>query len=222
MYKAVVLFSGGQDSTTCLCWAKNRFDEVEALSFDYGQRHAVELVQAKAICKKLSVKQTIIDLSFLGSLVRSALTGDGDVNDKHEDRPNLPASFVPNRNALFLTLAHAYAQKVGAEVLVIGASQVDYSGYPDCRSEFLMRMMIALNLGSDSQIDIVAPLINLSKAETFKLAQAEECLDLVIELSHTCYQGDHETKHAWGFGCGNCPACGLREQGWQQAFGDEQ
>jgi len=214
MDKAIAIFSGGQDSTTCLGWALKHFEDVEAITFDYGQRHKVEIEQSKKICELLGVEQTIVSLDFLPTLVTSALTGSGDVCDKHVDHADLPASFVPNRNALFLTLAHAYAQKKHASALVIGANQTDYSGYPDCRSEFIMRLVVALNLGSNSQIDVVAPLLNLSKAETFKLAEEYDVLEIVLEESHTCYEGDR-SKNVWGAGCGECPACLLRKNGYE-------
>jgi len=212
MKKAVVIFSGGQDSTTCLFWALNRYDVVEAITFNYGQKHSIELECAKTICEKVNVKQTIIDISFLNTIVESALTSNGDVNVINDK--GLPASFVPNRNQLFITLAHAYAQKIGAQTLVTGVCQTDFSGYPDCRLDFIQSIRSTTNLGSASNIQIETPLMHLTKAETFKLAQDEKCLDEVIELSHTCYNGDRSKLHFWGYGCGDCPACLLREKGY--------
>lgn len=211
--KAVVIFSGGQDSTTCLYWAKNRFDEVEAITFNYGQKHSVELQQARIICEKENIRLTEVDISFLDSLVESALTSNGDVNEINEK--GLPASFVPNRNQLFITLAHAYAQKIGAEKLVTGVCQTDYSGYPDCRQEFIDLIEYATNSGSDSEIRIETPLMWLDKAQTFALAKKENCLNEVIELSHTCYNGDRTNFHEWGYGCDDCPACKLRKKGFE-------
>ena len=213
--KALVIFSGGQDSTTCLGWAKNRFEEVEAITFVYGQNHAVEIVCAEIICQKLNIKQKLVDLSFLPSLVVSALTSSGDVNVSHPCKPSLPASFVPDRNALFFTLAHAYAQKVKAGVLIAGVCQTDYSGYPDCRQEFVHAIEYALKLGSEVDIRIMTPLMNLTKAEIFRLAKEEGVLDLVIEDSHTCYNGKR-VRHEWGWGCGECLACKLRAKGWKE------
>jgi 7-cyano-7-deazaguanine synthase len=210
--KAVVIFSGGQDSTTCLFWALEKYDEVEAITFAYGQKHSVEIEQSKYICEKENVKQTIVDISFLNTLVESALTSNGDVNQINEK--GLPASFVPNRNQLFITLAHAYAQKIGAKYLVTGVCQTDYSGYPDCRQDFVNAISVASNMGSASDIVIETPLMYLNKAETFELAWDLDCLDDVIEHSHTCYNGDREHRFVWGYGCNECPACELRAKGY--------
>ena len=216
-YKAVVIFSGGQDSTTCLYWAINnkvRFDEVEAITFDYGQKHSVEIEQSKSICKKEKIKQTIIDISFLDTIVESALTSNGDVNQLNEK--GLPASFVPNRNQIFITMAHSYAQKVGAEFLIGGMCETDFSGYPDCRREFIDAVQLTSNIGSDSDIEILTPLMYLDKAETFKMAKDIGYLKEVVELSHTCYNGVRDRKTVWGYGCGDCPACELREKGFKE------
>ena len=210
--KAVVIFSGGQDSTTCLYWALEKYDEVEAITFAYGQKHSVEIEQSKIICERCDVKQTIVDISFLNTLVESALTSNGNVNEINEK--GLPASFVPNRNQLFITLAHAYAQKIQAQYLVTGVCQTDYSGYPDCRQDFVNAISVASNMGSASNIIIETPLMYLNKAETFELAWSLDCLNDVVELSHTCYNGDREHKHDWGYGCGECPACDLRAKGY--------
>jgi 7-cyano-7-deazaguanine synthase len=231
MKKVVVIFSGGQDSTTCLYWAYKKFgkENVEAMTFNYGQKHSVELDQAKKICEMNGTKLTIVDISFLGTIVESALTSNGDVNEKNAQ--GLPASFVPNRNQLFITLAHSYAQKIGAKNLVTGVCQTDYSGYPDCREEFIYEIQRATNLGAfgaiidehgtilpgtNDAIIIHTPLMDLTKAETFKLAKQVNALDEVIEHSHTCYNGDRSNKHEWGYGCDNCPACELRKKGWKE------
>lgn len=211
--KAIVIFSGGQDSTTCLYWAKNRFKKIEAITFVYGQKHSVEVEQSKIICEKEGIKQTIIDISFLSTLIESALTSNGDVNQKN--KKGLPASFVPNRNQLFITLAHAYAQKIDSQYLVTGVCETDFSGYPDCRKEFIELIEETSNSGSMSKIKILTPLMNLSKAQTFELAESENCLSEVIELSHTCYNGERKILHEWGYGCGNCPACELRKKGYE-------
>lgn len=212
--KAIVIFSGGQDSTTCLYWAKRKFEVVEAITFDYGQKHSVEIEQSKIICEILNIKQTIIDISFLNTIVESALTSNGDVNELNAK--GLPASFVPNRNQLFITLAHAYAQKIGAEILVTGVCQTDYSGYPDCRQEFINSIAETTNLGSSSSIKIITPLMDLTKAETFELAAEYNCLQEVIEHSHTCYNGNREKRNAYGYGCDECPACDLRRKGYEE------
>tara|TARA_A100001201_G_scaffold13622_1_gene16654 strand:+ start:33 stop:716 length:684 start_codon:yes stop_codon:yes gene_type:complete len=215
--KALVIFSGGQDSTTCLYWALNekiRWNEVEAITFNYGQKHSVELECAKNICEKNNIKQTVIDISFLDTIVKSALTSNGDVCKLNEK--GLPSSFVPNRNQLFITMAHSYAQKIGAKYLIGGMCETDYSGYPDCRREYIDSIQLSSNLGSDSDIDILTPLMYLDKAETFDLAHKIGKLYEVIDESHTCYNGDRETYHHWGYGCDNCPACELRKKGFYE------
>lgn len=218
--KAVVIFSGGQDSTTILYWAINMLgaENVEAITFEYGQKHSIEIEQSKKICELAGVKQTIIDISFLGTIVESALTSNGNVNELNDK--GLPASFVPNRNQLFITLAHAYAQKINAQWLVTGVCQTDYSGYPDCRHEFIEQIEKASNLGSDSNISIQTPLMYLNKKETWELADKLDCLEQVVMLSHTCYNGNRETLNNWGYGCGECPACVLRENGYTQYVAD--
>ena len=216
MKRALVVFSGGQDSTTCLGWAKSRFDYVESITFDYGQKHRVEIAQAAKIAKALHVKNTLLSLDAFSQLNDSALIdGSLDISSSHRTHTNLPSSFVPNRNAIFFTLAHAFAQKQGIEHIIIGVNQTDYSGYPDCREPFVKALEIALNLGSEANITFHFPLMNLTKAETFQLSKDEGVLDLVINESHTCYNGDHTHKHAWGYGCGECPACLLRKIGWE-------
>lgn len=212
--KAIVILSGGQDSVTCLYWAIRNYSEVEAIHFNYGQNHSIETEAAKKVSELEKIPLKIVDVSFLPELVNSALTSNGDVNQTNEK--GLPASFVPNRNALFITLAHAYAQKINAKHLVTGVCQTDYSGYPDCRQDFIRSLEMTLNIGSDSRINIDTPLMFLNKAQTFSLADKLGKLNEVIELSHTCYNNDHKTKHAWGYGCGECPACRLRENGFKE------
>ena len=213
---ALIVFSGGQDSTTCLGWAKNKFDSVETITFDYGQKHKIEIAQAKKIADILNVKNTILNINAFTQLNDSALLEDSnlDISSSHKTKTHLPASFVPNRNAIFFTLAHAFAQKQGIENIIIGVNQTDYSGYPDCREDFVLSLEKTLNLGSESNIKFHYPLIHLTKAETFQLAKDEGVLDLVVNESHTCYNGDHTTKFDWGYGCGECPACILRKDGW--------
>ena len=213
---ALIVFSGGQDSTTCLGWAKNKFDYVETITFDYGQKHKIEIAQAKKIADILNIKNTILNINAFTQLNDSALLEDSnlDISSSHKTKTHLPASFVPNRNAIFFTLAHAFAQKQGIENIIICVNQTDYSGYPDCREDFVLSLEKTLNLGSESNIKFHYPLIYLTKAETFKLSKDEGVLDLVIDESHTCYNGDHTTKFDWGYGCGECPACILRKEGW--------
>lgn len=212
---ALIVFSGGQDSTTCLGWAKSRFESIDTITFDYGQKHRVEIYQAIKIAKALEVNNMVLSIDAFSQLSDSALIdGSLDISSAHRTKPNLPASFVPNRNAIFFTLAHAYAQKQGIENIIVGINQTDYSGYPDCRQNFIEALELALNLGSDSNIKFHCPLLHLTKAETFKLSKEVGVLDLVLNESHTCYNGDHYTKNEWGYGCGKCPACILRENGW--------
>ncbi len=213
--KAVVIFSGGQDSVTCLGVAKAKHSEVHAITFAYGQKHDIEVVQAAKICKLMGVHHTVVNMDFMGELVTSALTSNGDVNNTHPDNDNLPASFVPNRNAMFITLAHAYAQKIHAQYLYTGVCETDYSGYPDCRDGFITDITHALNEGSETSIATITPLMHLNKAQTFALAASYGVLDVVLNMSHTCYNGDHHTSNEWGYGCGECPACKLRSAGWE-------
>lgn len=214
MKKVVVIFSGGQDSTTCLFWAKKNYPcaMVHAISFHYDQRHKIELKQAEKIAVAASVPITFFDLSFFNQLSNSALLHPGNINAERAD--GLPASFVPNRNQLFITVAHAFAQSIGADTLVTGVCQTDYSGYPDCRLQFIKAIELATNIGSNSKIQIDTPLMYLSKAETFQLAEDVGALDAVIEMSHTCYNGNREKRNEWGYGCGECPACQLRSKGY--------
>ena len=214
--KAIVIFSGGQDSTTALAWAKNRFKEVETITFSYGQRHSIELTCAKKIASMLGVKNNVFEIDIFKKLGDSSLVAEGDVNSSHDKHPNLPSSYVPNRNALMFTIAHAYAQKVGFNALVTGVCETDFSGYPDCREGFVLALENALNLGSESNIKFYYPLMRLNKAETFKLAQDEGVLDIVINESHTCYEGDRSRLFEWGYGCSECPACKLRAKGWSE------
>ncbi len=212
---ALVIFSGGQDSTTCLGWAKNRYEKVTAISFVYGQKHNVEIEQAKLIAAEYDVEHVIIEADFFGGLVNSALTHNGNVNEAHEDNDSLPASFVPNRNGFFITLAHAFAQKINAGVLVTGTCETDYSGYPDCRRVFIDSICTALNLGSDVNIEIQTPLMEIDKKETWALAEAEGCFEVVRTMSHTCYNGT-EKMNDFGRGCAECPACELRKKGYDE------
>jgi 7-cyano-7-deazaguanine synthase len=214
---ALVLFSGGQDSTTCLFWAKRHFDRVEAIGFDYGQRHAVELEQAGRIAEVAGVP--FMRMSFPGLLSGSALTEyEKDVSGAHEQAPHLPASFVPGRNALFLTIAASYAYTRGIHDLVCGVCQTDYSGYPDCRSEFVGAMERSLTLALDAEVRIHTPLMHLTKAETWRLASELGCLEVVREMSHTDYNGDRTVRHEWGYGRLDNPASVLRAKGYEEAL----
>lgn len=225
--KAIVVFSGGQDSTTCLYWALNRFKHVEAITFNYGQKHSVEIEQSKLILDKVGVKQIVVDLNqSLGFLAESALTNNGNVSEIN--KYGLPSSFVPGRNGIFLYNTYVYALKTGADAMVTGVCQTDYSGYPDCRRDFINELLNVMDMGvfgenKSSGLAINTPLMYLTKAETFRLAEEEGCLNEVIELSHTCYNGKRLYKHEWGWsseqGTENdpfCPACDLRAKGWEE------
>jgi 7-cyano-7-deazaguanine synthase len=213
---AVVVLSGGQDSVTCLGVAMANHETVRAVTYLYGQKHAVELIQAELIAKRFDIPLRVVDLRFFRDLVTSALTSNGDTTKPHAYKPGLPASFVPNRNALFLTIAHALAQEWGADTIYTGVCQTDYSGYPDCRNDFIVSLEVALNIGYQTAIKIITPMMYLTKAETFALAESVGILDTVLEDSHTCYNGVRDIRHEWGYGCGECPSCKLRAKGWAE------
>jgi len=214
--KAVVLLSGGQDSVTCLGWALAHFTEVVAISFDYGQKHLIELATGDLVAKALSVERHVFKTDILSQLGDSALVTGGDVTQPHPHKEGLPASYVPNRNAFMLTTAHALAQKIGAETIVAGMCETDYSGYPDCRLDFIQIIEQALNSGSEADICIETPLMHLDKAQTFQLADDLGIIELVVEDTVTCYNGDMDTRNPWGGGCGECPACELRAAGYEK------
>lgn len=217
---AVVLFSGGQDSTTCLYWALERFSPVWAFGVDYGQRHGVETEQARKIAELAGVHYTLVHCAAYGEMASSALTNPKiSLSQADSLRPELPASFVPGRNLTLLSLAAGFAYTKGIQVLVGGMCQTDFSGYPDCRRAFIDQAEKALSLALDSPLRIETPLMYLTKAETWQLAAEIGCLDVVLNESHTCYAGDRVHWHDWGYGCGECPACKLREAGYQAAFG---
>ncbi|MBY8054147.1 7-cyano-7-deazaguanine synthase QueC [Vibrio fluvialis] len=208
MKKAVVVFSGGQDSTTCLVQALKEFDEVHAITFDYGQRHKLEIEVAQTLAKKLGVKaHKVMDVGLLNELAISSLTRD-DIPVSHELQENgLPNSFVPGRNILFLTLAGIYAYQIGAQTVITGVCETDFSGYPDCRNDFVKAMNSALVQGMDRELEICTPLMWLNKAETWAMADQNDALELVRNETLTCYNG------IIGDGCGDCPSCHLRKAG---------
>lgn len=203
--KAVVVFSGGQDSTTCLFWAKQQFAEVEVVTFDYGQRHKLEIECAAEIARDLAVQQTVLDMSLLNQLAPNALTRT-DVEITHEEG-ELPSTFVDGRNLLFLSFAAIMAKQKGARHLVTGVCETDFSGYPDCRDSFVKSMNVTLNLSMDYPFVIHTPLMWLDKAQTWKMADELGAFDYVRERTLTCYNG------IIGDGCGECPACKLRKAG---------
>ncbi|QQX78392.1 7-cyano-7-deazaguanine synthase QueC [Shewanella sp. KX20019] len=204
---AVVVFSGGQDSTTCLIQALTQYDEVHTVTFDYGQRHSQEIEIAQGLSKQLgAVSHKILDVGILNELTVSALTRDIPI-EENKDTNSIPNTFVPGRNILFLTLAGIYAYQLGADVIITGVCETDFSGYPDCRNEFIKSMQTALMQGMDKQLTISTPLMWLDKAETWALADKYDSLALVRHQTLTCYNG------LKGDGCGTCPACLLRQRG---------
>lgn len=228
---ALVLFSGGQDSTTCLAWALGRFDHVETIGFDYGQRHAVEMECRHQIREQLVEdfpdwgvrlgEDHVFDLRVLADLGETAITHNQEISILAS---GLPTTFVPGRNILFLTTAAALAYRRGIEDLVGGMCETDYSGYPDCRDDTIKAIEVALNLGMDSQFHLHTPLMRLDKAATWALAEnlgGADLIELIIEDTHTCYLGDRGTRHDWGYGCGTCPACELRARGFAAYRGDQ-
>jgi 7-cyano-7-deazaguanine synthase len=222
--RALVLFSGGQDSTVCLAWALKRFSAVETLGFDYGQRHWVELDCRAAIRTALAEPSGwgenrlradhVLALDALGAISDTALTRDAAIAMTDA---GLPTTFVPGRNLVFLTFAAALAYRRGCRHIVLGVCETDYSGYPDCRDDTIKAMQVALNLGLETRFILHTPLMWRDKADTFALADelgGQPFVELVVERTHTCYRGDRSHRHDWGYGCGECPACALRAEGW--------
>jgi 7-cyano-7-deazaguanine synthase len=214
--KAIVVFSGGQDSTTCLFWAMKKFDHIEAVTFDYGQRHRVELEASEDICRRFGVPQTVLPVSSIKALGGNSLTSEKiEVPDKVAEN-ELPNTFVPGRNIIFLTLAAAYGYQRGIYNLVTGVGQADYSGYPDCREDFMQSLEKTLYLGTDARFTIHRPLMFRDKAGIWRLADELGHLEDIVMLTHTCYRGERAVLHPWGYGCGTCPACGLRAAGYEK------
>jgi len=222
--KALVLFSGGQDSATCLAWALDRFDHVETVGFDYGQRHWIEMdVRPKVRDTIAAVNpdwagrlgtDTVLDCTVLSTISETALTRDVEITMGEND---LPTTFVPARNLLFLTLAAALAYRQGIRHIISGVCETDYSGYPDCRDETIEAMEHVLRLGMDAEFELDTPLMWIDKAGTWALAErlgGAQLIDTIISETHTCYEGDRSNRHAWGYGCGACPACELRAKGY--------
>jgi 7-cyano-7-deazaguanine synthase len=214
--KALVILSGGQDSATCLFWALRKFSAVETITFDYGQRHRIELECAAELCRQQGLKNTLIPIDSLKALGANALVDCSQKVSQTGGFQNLPSTFVPGRNALFLTLAAAYAAPRGISNLVIGACETDFSGYPDCRDVFMESMEKSLSLAMDYAFKIHRPLMRINKAQTFQMADDLGALQSIVDLTHTCYEGVRAEKHEWGYGCGECPACQLRQRGFQE------
>ena len=223
---ALVLFSGGQDSTTCLALALSKYERVETIAFDYRQRHSVELQARLRVLEQIKQQfphwahklgeDHLLDLGVLGQVSETSLTRD--VAFKIESS-GLPNTFVPGRNLLFLTLAAALAYRRDLQVMVTGVCETDFSGYPDCRDDTMKAMQLALSLGMDKRFLIETPLMWIDKADTWALAATlggQQLVDLIIEHTHTCYLGDRVHRHAWGYGCSTCPACDLRKKGYER------
>ncbi|MDH4442707.1 MAG: 7-cyano-7-deazaguanine synthase QueC [Rhizobium sp.] len=222
---ALVLFSGGQDSATCLAWALERYDAVETIGFDYGQRHRVELECRRVVLDSIAERfpawapklgmDHMLDLGLLGAISDTALTAEKKIDF---EQTGLPNTFVPGRNLLFFTLAAAVAYRRGHKVLVGGMCETDFSGYPDCRDDTLKALQVALNLGLNARLVVETPLMWIDKAQTWAMARqlgGEALVTLIRDQTHTCYMGNREARHAWGYGCGTCPACDLRQKGYE-------
>lgn len=220
------MFSGGQDSTTCLAHALSKYERVETLGFDYGQRHSVELQARLTVLQQLRAQfpqwapklgeDHVLSLDVLKQIGGSSLTEDVAFAMQADGLPN---TFVPGRNLLFLTLAGALAYRRGLQVIVTGVCETDFSGYPDCRDDTMKAMQLALNLGLERRLRIETPLMWIDKAATWQMAQdlgGDALVQLIVQDTHTCYEGTRDVLHAWGHGCGHCPACDLRAKGWQR------
>ena len=229
---ALVLFSGGQDSTTCLAYALSKYQRVETVAFDYRQRHHIELDARLNVLRELRTRFSawaaklgedhLLDLAVLGEVSDTSLTRDTSIT---MEASGLPNSFVPGRNLLFLTLAAALAYRRGLQVIVTGVCETDFCGYPDCRDDTMKAMQLALSLGMDRRFLIETPLMWIDKAATWRMAHdlgtqadaqggGQALVDLIVEHTHTCYLGERSQRHAWGYGCGGCPACDLRAKGF--------
>ncbi|HUS53661.1 MAG TPA: 7-cyano-7-deazaguanine synthase QueC [Thermohalobaculum sp.] len=224
MDNALVLFSGGQDSATCLAWACDRFEHVETLGFDYGQRHRIELDQRpvfldafKTDFPQLAARlgdDTVLDVATLGQVSETALTRDTQIV---MTEAGLPSTFVPGRNLIFLTYAAALAYRRGIKHIVTGVCETDYSGYPDCRDDTIKAFQVALNLGMETRFVLHTPLMWIDKPATWRMAEqlgGATLVELIREATHSCYLGVRDKRHNWGYGCGDCPACDLRANGW--------
>ena len=230
--KALVLFSGGQDSTTCLAWALSRYAQVETIGFDYGQNHRVELDCRTTVLARMRERfpqwagklgdDHLLNIDVLGQISDTALTRDAEIAYQVDGLPN---TFVPARNLMFLTLAAAVAYRRQATVLVGGMCETDFSGYPDCRDNTMKAMQVALSLGLGRSLVVETPLMWIDKADTWQLAQdlgGDDLVRLIQDDTHTCYKGDRTHQHAWGYGCGECPACELRAAGFKRWKAGEQ
>jgi 7-cyano-7-deazaguanine synthase len=228
--RSLVLFSGGQDSTTCLAWALDRYDHVETVGFDYGQRHAIEMKARESVLRRLRASfpewasklgdDHVLSIPVLGEISDTALTRESEMT---LGASGLPNTFAPGRNLLLFVLASALAYRRGLKAIVGGMCETDFSGYPDCRDDAIKAQQVAVNLGMDSRFAFETPLMWIDKAATWAMADrlgGAALVDLIVEETHTCYLGDRSVRHPWGYGCGTCPACELRKGGferWRQA-----
>ena len=223
---ALVLFSGGQDSTTCLAWALSRYERIETIGFAYGQRHAVEMEVREPVRRRIAGLSAdwgrklgadrVVSLEVLGSVSQSALTADLPMGTRPD---GLPATFVPGRNLVFLTFAAIVAYQRGLKHIVAGVCETDFSGYPDCRDDTVKALQVAINLGMEARLVLETPLMRIDKADTWRLAEqlgGQALVDLIVTETHTCYLGDRSHRHGWGVGCGTCDACRLRASGWDR------
>ncbi len=226
VHKALIMFSGGQDSATCLAWALERYDYIETVGFNYEQRHAVEMSSRQIVLKSFKTgfpnwaeklgEDHIVDLSALGAISETSLTRDVEIT---LSKDGLPSTFVPGRNLIFLNFAAALGYRRDLTTLIGGMCEADFSGYPDCRIETLNAQMKAISLGMDKAFKLETPLMNLSKAGAWDMAYklgGQALVEIILEDTHTCYLGERGTRHDWGYGCGSCPACELRAQGWKK------
>lgn len=224
--KALIMFSGGQDSATCLAWACTHFDYVETVGFDYGQRHSVEMMSRETVLSEMRAQfphwdakigeDHIVDLSALGQISETSLTRDVEITI---NETGLPSTFVPGRNLIFLNFAAALGFRRGLTTLIGGMCEADFSGYPDCRKETLDAQMNAISLGMDKPYRLETPLMSVSKAGAWHIAKelgGDALIELILEHSHTCYMGQRGERRDWGYGCGTCPACDLRAKGWAE------
>ncbi|GAA4022427.1 7-cyano-7-deazaguanine synthase QueC [Actimicrobium antarcticum] len=223
---ALVLFSGGQDSTTCVAWALQRYERVETIGFDYGQRHAIEMTVRPAVLAQIRAQSAdwarklgedhVIDLSLIGKISDTALTSNVEIAMLENGLPN---TFVPGRNLLFMMVAATLAYRRGLDVLVGGMCETDFSGYPDCRDDTMKALQVTLNLGMATRLKVETPLMWIDKADSWALAESlggSALVDLIRTGTHTCYLGERGALHDWGYGCGTCPACALRANGYAQ------
>ncbi|QHI96115.1 7-cyano-7-deazaguanine synthase QueC [Aristophania vespae] len=223
--KALVLFSGGQDSATCLAWALKHFEHVETVGYAYGQRHSIELECRDILRDKIGKlfaqygrvgEDHTIDLASLGALSETSLTRETEIIMSEN---GLPSTFVPGRNLIFLTYAAALAYRRGIKHIITGVCETDYSGYPDCRDDTIKALQVALNLGMEQRFVLHTPLMWLDKAQTWQMCDqlaGSDLVEVIRKESHSCYKGDRTHEHVWGYGCGDCPACQLRAEGWRR------